>query len=177
MDALREEQPQTRDTLLTAVRWLLTALLWLTIIGAVIAFVMIPVAYAMRREAGLQLVAENYPSVAGLLALAGIAAIIGYHFIRHLRRIVDSVALGDPFAPENADRLRAMAWLALAYQAVQVPMAGLLVWWDAAPLKANVHHGDDGISLATIILALILFILARVFRQGAAMRADLEGTV
>lgn len=31
--------------------------------------------------------------------------------------------------------------------------------------------------LGGIILAITLFILARVFRQGAAMRNDLEGTV
>ena len=36
---------------------------------------------------------------------------------------------------------------------------------------------DFGITLDGILLAVILFILARVFRQGAAMREDLEGTV
>ena len=33
------------------------------------------------------------------------------------------------------------------------------------------------ISLSGIMLILTLFILARVFRQGAMMRAELEGTV
>jgi hypothetical protein len=36
---------------------------------------------------------------------------------------------------------------------------------------------DFGVSLGGLLLALTLFILARVFRQGAAMREDLEGTV
>ena len=36
---------------------------------------------------------------------------------------------------------------------------------------------DGGLDGGSILLTLILFILARVFRHGAAMREDLEGTV
>ena len=36
---------------------------------------------------------------------------------------------------------------------------------------------DAGLDIEGILLALILFILARVFRHGARMRDDLEGTV
>ena len=36
---------------------------------------------------------------------------------------------------------------------------------------------DTHMSLTGLAVGLVLFILARVFRQGAAMRADLEGTV
>ena len=36
---------------------------------------------------------------------------------------------------------------------------------------------DIEFSLTGVLLALVLFILARVFRHGAAMREDLEGTV
>ena len=42
------------------------------------------------------------------------------------------------------------------------------------------HDGvtiDAGLDLSGIVLVVVLFILARVFRHGAAMRADLEGTV
>ena len=41
-------------------------------------------------------------------------------------------------------------------------------------LKIDTDFGFDG---GGILLILILFILARVFRHGAAMREDLEGTV
>jgi hypothetical protein len=36
---------------------------------------------------------------------------------------------------------------------------------------------DAGIDFGGVLTALLLFILARVFREGAAMRKDLEGTV
>jgi Fe-S cluster assembly ATPase SufC len=39
-------------------------------------------------------------------------------------------------------------------------------------------HGQvGGLDMTGILLVIILFILARVFRHGAAMREDLEGTV
>lgn len=169
--------PARRDTLLTAVRWLLTAALWLAVLGAAAAFILIPVSYAMRQEADLELVATHFPSIASLLALGGVAAIIAGTFVEHLRRIVDSVGLGDPFAPINADRLAQMGWLTLAYQVVQVPLSGLIIWFDSAPAKSNVHYGDESVSPAILVMALLLFVLARVFRQGALMRDELEGTV
>lgn len=171
------KNPGGRDPLLTTARILLTVAMVLTAIGAAIALMAVPVLHVMRGEPGMDIITDHMPRVAVLLVLASVMAVLAFFFIRHLRRIVDSVAHGDPFAPANADRLRYMAWLTVAYQVVQIPVAGLAIWWDAAPMKANVHYGDDGISFATIILALILFILARVFRQGAAMREDLEGTV
>ena len=38
-------------------------------------------------------------------------------------------------------------------------------------------HIEVGVSFSGILMALVLFILARVFREGARMREDLEGTV
>jgi hypothetical protein len=38
-------------------------------------------------------------------------------------------------------------------------------------------HFKADVPLAGLFLALVLFILARVFREGTRMRDDLEGTV
>jgi hypothetical protein len=102
--------------------------------------------------------------------------VLAFFFLRHLRRIVDSVSQGDPFVPVNADRLRYMAWLALVMQAVLIPFTGLFVWFDALPQKANVHYNDNN-WFGGLLLALLLFVLARVFRVGTEMREELEGTV
>ena len=45
---------------------------------------------------------------------------------------------------------------------------------EKAGQHVDVDFGIDGESL---LLILILFVLARVFREGAAMQAELEGTV
>ena len=111
--------------------------------------------------------------VAILLMIAGMAA-MAFLWVRHLRRIVDTVGQGDPFIPLNAVRLRAMAWLTIGIEAISVPIGALVLW------IGTVTEGNDvdfGLSFGGVLLALVLFILARVFRKGAEMRAELEGTV
>ena len=95
-------------------------------------------------------------------------------FLLNLTRIVATVGTGDPFQPENADRLDRMAWLTLAIQGcmlVLAPMVGVIA------SRIDGLRGDFDLSLDGFVMALVLFILARVFRHGTAMRDDLEGTV
>ncbi|TYC89355.1 DUF2975 domain-containing protein [Novosphingobium sp. BW1] len=97
-----------------------------------------------------------------------------------LKRIIDTVGEGDPFVPINATRMTIMAWLSLAVQIVALPLAGLATWihnvteMDDMETAINFDSGFDGNG---ILLMLVLFILARVFRKGAEMREELEGTV
>jgi hypothetical protein len=110
--------------------------------------------------------------------LAGVAGVLYllWRFFRSMLAIVRSVGDGDPFIPDNADRLTAMGWTMLAINIAAMPLAALgayiaqLVGENDVSLKAGVDFGG-------IILILTLFVLARVFRHGAALRADLEGTV
>ncbi len=170
------------DRLLFFTRLALTLLLALTIFASAVALVGIPLLWAARdklmpalAEAGFH--ADSLPWLSLMLALVAVWAALGFFFFRLLRRIVDSVSEGDPFAPINADRLRAMAWLSLGVQSVLFAITPLIIWFDAMPLKPNVHHNSDGLSFGSLILSLLLFVLARVFRVGAAMRDELEGTV
>ena len=112
-----------------------------------------------------------------LLALAAVALL--FVFFGKLRKIIATVGEGDPFAPDNADRLSAMAFLMLGVQLLMLPTAAIgmaLTDWADEVESANVSI-DAGLDLTGILLVVILFILARVFRHGAAMREDLEGTV
>ena len=170
------------DRLLFVTRLALTIILGLTLLVAAVALVGIPLLWAARdrllpemAEAGFH--ANALPWLSLLLALVAVWAVLGFFFFRLLRRIVDSVSGGDPFVPVNADRLRAMAWLSLGVQAVLFAITPLIIWFDAMPLRANVHHDSDGLSFGSLVLALLLFVLARVFRVGSAMREELEGTV
>ncbi len=170
-----------QDRLLFFTRMMLTLLLGLTIIAGAAALLTIPVLLVRREDVAAELAASGIdpagiPSIALLLALAAGIAVLAFFFLRQLRRIVDSVADGDPFVPANADRLKNMGWLALAMQALVIPATGLVIWFDALPQKPNVHY-SDGNSLGGLVLAMLLFVLARVFRVGSAMREELEGTV
>ena len=170
------------DRLLFITRLVLTFLIWFTAAAAVVCSLLIPVVI-FKHSAVVRDLAESgiragaLPWMVLLLALGIAMAILGFFFFRLLRRIVDSVGDGDPFIPVNADRLQSMGWLSLALQAVIMVATPLMIWFDALPQKPNVHHGDSGFSIGALVTALLLFVLARVFRVGSKMRDDLEGTV
>lgn len=181
--ATGDPQPRRRsDPLLTTVWWLLTALLVLCVILGVVGLFWYPAmlaneAHFVRGFAELGIGRSGFRWLGILGALVAAAMALTFFFLRDLRRIIDSVAQGRPFDPVNADRLRRMAWLSIGIQVLLVPMTKLIIWFDALPYKPNVHHDSDGISIGGIVLTLILFVLARVFRTGAEMQEDLEGTV
>lgn len=108
-----------------------------------------------------------------LLALVPIGLI--FQFLREMVRLIDSVG-EDPFMPENGTRLSRMGWLVLAVQVSTLPLGALLLWLSQQ-VKSIDSDVDIGFSGNGLVLALVLFILARVFRHGAAMREELEGTV
>lgn len=56
-------------------------------------------------------------------------------------------------------------------------LAGEIADWASKYDDFDLNVGGDGFSLTGIMIVLLLFILARVFRRGAAMREDLDGTV
>lgn len=95
-------------------------------------------------------------------------------FLRHLSRMVSTVGTGDPFQPENAKRLEKMAWLTLILQGCMFALAPLVTM-----IMDRIGEKGGGLELSfdSLLLALVLFVLARVFRRGTEMRDDLEGTV
>ena len=112
-----------------------------------------------------------------LVVAACLVVVVGslaFVWLRQLRRIIDSVALGDPFVPENAERLQAMGWLTVGIELTAIPVGGIGTWITSVVDDAT---SDFTISPGGVLLAIVLFILARVFREGTRMRGELEGTV
>jgi len=110
-----------------------------------------------------------------LIMLAGMAAAgVVHRILRELQAIVDTVRSRDPFVLDNARRLRAIAWWVLAGEGLRLVIGALV---KLASTGAQTLDVDVGFSLAPWLSVLLLFVLARVFEQGARMRADLEGTV
>ena len=110
-----------------------------------------------------------------LIMLVGFAAAgVVHRILRELQAIVETVRSGDPFVVGNARRLQAIAWWVLAGEVLRLVIGALVMLASSAAQKLDV---DVGFSLAPWLSVLLLFVLARVFDQGARMRADLEGTV
>ncbi|MXO75263.1 DUF2975 domain-containing protein [Altererythrobacter aerius] len=114
------------------------------------------------------------------IMLIGLAVVgLLFFFFDRLRRIIATVGEGDPFQPGNANRLSQMGWLILSVQLLAVPANWLIMPIARAADEAQTVHFATGgkVDFGLLLLTIVLFILARVFRHGAAMRDDLEGTV
>lgn len=169
------------DPLLAIARIILIVLQALTALATVACVVAIPAIFLFQSQVLSELANEGiapeaFTALAGILALAGLAVALIFFVARLLARIVATVGEGDPFVPENATRLSRMAWLILAVQLVGIPLTGMAIWLSNLT-NDSAETAGDAFSISALLLVLILFILARVFRKGTEMREELEGTV
>lgn len=178
-----------RDPLLTAAKLLLMFFIGVLGFAAIVTAIGAPLVLIVQDRVVAEMAAEGIangsravPVIA--LLLVGISTLLslGVWFLITLLRIVRSVGEGDPFAPVNGNRISRMGWIALGGQVLAIPVGVAIVWLaenfsdERGTLGADVDT-DMGFSGSGILLVLVLFVLARVFRHGAAMREELEGTV
>ena len=90
-------------------------------------------------------------------------------------RIVDTASHGDPFVTQNADRLNQIGLLLLALQAIGLAVEIAMNMFPEK-IRDHISFGFD-VSATGILAALLIFVLAQIFRRGSEMRAELEGTV
>lgn len=157
----------------------LRGLLWLVGIVLIIAIPYLIVADASDlAELQLQISGAGISTDAKLvIALIGVIAmailVLLERFLQQLQLLIESVGQGDPFAPVNSDRLARMGWLLLASQVMAFVGMAIAAYHSISD-EAD-FTGD--FSIEGLFIVVLLFILARVFKHGAAMREDLEGTV
>ena len=109
-----------------------------------------------------------------LIMIMGIGAVSVVHVVlTRLLAIVDSVAVGNAFELINAHRLTVIAWAVLGLELLHFAIGVVAAMASTAAAPLDISWGLS----VTRWLAVLLFVLARVFEQGARMRDDLEGTV
>jgi len=109
-----------------------------------------------------------------LLMAIGIAAGVAVHILfRRMLAIVATAIDGDPFTVANARRLRTIGWALLAIQILDLLFGILSIIIEARTGEAPGWSPSVG----GWISVLMLFVLARVFEQGARMRDELAMTV
>lgn len=179
------EDTRPNDLLLLAGKIIAVFMQVAMAIGGAALLIALPAILIFRGEVNDAFGTEGDYLASPLLYLAGVMlvgiAIVAmlFVFFGALRRIIATVGEGDPFAPANANRLSLMGWLMLGVQLALIPATALGIQLARYADEAEDMHFtvDGGMDLTGILLVIILFILARVFRHGAAMREDLEGTV
>ncbi|WP_404371269.1 DUF2975 domain-containing protein [Sphingomonas sp. MMS24-J45] len=123
---------------------------------------------------GSGLAVETVVLAMRLLLAAGLPAGAALHLIfTRLLALVATVRDGDPFTLVNAQRLETIGWAMLALQLLDLGLGGFSLWFAAL----HVEFVTWSPSFGGWIAALMLFVLARVFRRGAEMRDDLAMTV
>jgi uncharacterized membrane protein (DUF373 family) len=103
---------------------------------------------------------------AASLYMASVLVIIGA-----LRRIFVTLTAGDPFHPENVNRLRLIGLMLAALELGRYAVWGISAWlpW--------VHDVRPSFSLTAWFSVLVVFVLAEVFREGARLRREAELTI
>ena len=110
-----------------------------------------------------------------LIMVFGICTVPVVHFVlTRLLMIVDTVSTGNPFVVVNAARLQAIAWALLALELTHFAVGAVAASVSSAAVPLNISWG---FSLTRWLAVLLLFVLARVFEEGARMREELEGMV
>lgn len=106
-----------------------------------------------------------------LLVLPGVAA--AHLLFRRTLDLLRSVREGQPFAAENAQRLRIMAWCLLAIQVIH--LGSILM----AQIASRAVHQRIEVEMSVVgwLAVFLLFVLSRVFEEGARNRSELEGMI
>lgn len=162
------------DGLLIAAKVLLYILL-AGLIVALVSSIVALVSYGLARNSALLVSPLDpvwRPVSRMLIALVALDTAIG--MVLRLMALIDSVEDGEAFAVANAERLEWIGGAVIGLMALGffAAMIGVTVRGDINGFPLSIDPAPGGVAIA-----LLLFILARVFRKGAEMRTDLEGTV
>lgn len=173
--------PDTDPAAITAARRLLTALLYLNVIYGLGVLALLVAGFVapgpLFTALGVRPAPDRDTMIVGMriiMVLGLVGAPVAYRIFSQLRTIVDTVSDGDPFVQANAARIQGIAWALLGLELLH-----LAIGFVAARSATSVQPLDIdwSFSVTPWVAVLLLFVLARVFDQGARMRDDLEGTV
>ena len=167
--------------MLTTSRWILRIMNWLNWgVGLIVVIGGTALGYALPDQflaAAAQSGTQSPEALLGwiriVFPLTAPVIILAHIIFTRLIAIIDDTRAGNSFSPANADRLQTVAWALLGTQVIDL-IYGI---YSQAVSEASGEYLGWSFSLTGWIAVLLLFVLARVFREGAAMRDDLAGTV
>jgi hypothetical protein len=131
----------------------------------------------VMRALGLTLSPQNGRllfSARGIMVIGVLATPVLHFVYTRLLAIVETVNAGDPFVGINAARLQTIAWSIVVLELMHV---GVVVLANGVWVGTQKVDIGGKFSVTPWLTILLLFVLARVFDQGARMRDELAGTV
>ena len=110
----------------------------------------------------------------GIMIIGILAAPVVHLIYTRLLAMVETVNDGDPFVIENAARLQTIAWAIVGLEIMHV---GVVLLANGVIVQGQEVDIGEKFSITPWLTILLLFVLARVFDQGARMRDELAATV
>jgi hypothetical protein len=172
--------PQTYPDTLGLSRRVLRILIRLNQVVGVLIFILFVASLVARvtvfTALGAKPTADNYLMLNGMrmIMIVGVCAAPLTHIVlTRLLTIVETVGVGNPFIIENAERLETIAWAVLGLEILHL-VVGVIIKVVSQVIPMDI---DWTFSITRWLAVLLLFVLARVFEQGARMRDELEATV
>ena len=158
------------------------AIYWLAIIVGVGGFLLIGTGLlgslngGVVKMPGMEAYVQDVQPGQLFVAMIGIAVFaVGIAYVcSQLRRILSTLAEGDPFVPENGPRLTRIAIAIAAIEIVRtvatLVAAALIDLGENFRLEINVN-------LAVWGAVIVMFVLAQVFREGTRLREEEKMTI
>lgn len=109
----------------------------------------------------------------GSCAMIIVVAVAAHVILIRLVHMLRDAQAGAAFTLINAQRLATIAWALLAINVIDLAFGQLSIWASA---ESGEYFGWS-LSFTGWLAVPLLLVLSRLFREGAAMRDDLEGTV
>lgn len=161
---------------------LMQVVIWVAIVSGIIAFLLIGAGLigslngGVMRVPGMEAYVEDVAPGQFIAGLAGLAVFApGIIYVCHqLRKILSTLAAGDPFVPENGPRLTRIAFaiglVELARYATVILLNSFVDLGTDQPLRLSIN-------LAAWAAVIALFVLAQVFREGSRLREEEKMTI
>ncbi|MEL8055859.1 MAG: DUF2975 domain-containing protein [Pseudomonadota bacterium] len=161
---------------------LVLVVFWLAIIFGLLGAVVIGVGMLGAMSGGVvtlpfgEALAEGVSPGQLLTVLIGLVVFaVGIAYVcSQLRRILTTLAAGDPFVPDNGPRLMRIA---LALGMIEVIRNVLVIGFGAAGALGEGVSGTIRFNPALWGAVIVLFILAQVFKEGTRLREEEKMTI
>jgi hypothetical protein len=116
---------------------------------------------------------DKPPALAGLIFIIAVYIGVLIVVLNRLRRVFETLIVGDPFRPQNVARLRVVGFALTALEVL-----GYIVHRATDMLVRGRGHGLSlSVNLTGWFAILVVFVLAEVFREGARLRQDADLTI
>ncbi|MBX9859804.1 MAG: DUF2975 domain-containing protein [Sphingomonas sp.] len=166
--------------MLSSTKWLLrlcNILNWIAVVFVCVGMVVLiidpaPLATKLAARFGGNdaMVRWSFVAICALVVPAGIAT---NRIFTRLIAMIDTVVAGSTFHPDNVGRIQTIAWAMLVLQLLDLVFGAI----SLSLSKVTGDYFGWSPSFGGWLSVLLLFVLALVFRHGAEIQADLEGTV